>query len=282
MSIGEKVIMLESQEKEIRVIDQNRATNFILKYHYSKIMPRLNKYYLGVFENKELLGVITLGWGTQPLGTIKKLFPNHNLKSSDYLEIGKMCFLPSCNQSKSFGTQTISLLTKWVKENTNCLFLYTMADGIMGKCGYVYQASSMRYLGSFHTQVYLDEKTHEKMHPRSVKELLKDNAKQVGKDHLCWLTQDYCKKHDISLIVGLMFRYITPLNKKAKKILDSYPQYKNLKYPKDKDLKFKKRIDSNIYIYICQPQFNMDVQEHNYQHNKDTGYEQLDLFETGD
>ena len=71
-------------------------------------------------------------------------------------------------------------------------------------------------------------------------------------------------------------------NKKAKKILDSYPQYKNLKYPKDKDLKFKKRIDSNIYIYICQPQFNMDVQEHNYQHNKDTGYEQLDLFETGD
>ena len=140
--------MQELQEKEIRVIDQNRATNFILKYHYSKIMPRLNKYYLGVFENKELLGVITLGWGTQPLGTIRKLFPNHNLKSCDYLEIGKMCFLPSCNQSKSFGTQTISLLTKWVKENTNCLFLYTMADGIMGKCGYVYQASSMRYLGS--------------------------------------------------------------------------------------------------------------------------------------
>ena len=262
----------------IRDIDKTRATNFVLKYHYSKIMPKLTKHWLGVFENKELLGVITLGWGTQPLGTIRKLFPNHDLKSSDYYEIGKMCFLPSCNKSKSFGTQTISLLVKWVKQNTNCLFLYTMADGIMGKCGYVYQASSMVYLGSFETQVYYDEQTHEKMHPRSVKPLLKENAAMLGKDHICWLTQDYCKLKGISKIVGLMFRYIVPLNKKAKKILDSYPQYKNIPYPKDKDLIFKKRIDNNIYIYIPQPEFDMSVHNHNYQKNEISNYEQLDLF----
>lgn len=238
----------------IKEIEKDKAIDFVYKYHYSQIMPKLTKYWLGVYEEKELLGVITLGWGTQPLGTIKKLFPNHDLKSSDYLEIGKMCFLPKCNSNKSFGTQAISLLTKWVKQNTNCLFLYTMADGIMGKCGYVYQASSMVYLGSFETQVYYDENTHEKMHPRSVKTLLEENAKMVGKDHLCWLTQDYCKIKGISKIVGLMFRYITPLNKQAKRILESYPKYKNLPYPKDKDLIFKKRIESNIYIYIYQSQ----------------------------
>ena len=234
----------------IKEIDEHLAINFILEYHYSKILPKLTKYWLGIMEDKELLGVITLGWGTQPLGTIRKLFPNHHLKSSDYLEIGKMCFSPKCNSNKSFGTQSISLLVKWVKQNTKCMFLYTMADGIMGKCGYVYQASSMVYLGSFPTQVYFDEITHEKMHPRSVKQLLQDNAKQVGKDHLCWLTQEYCKEHNISLLVGLMFRYILPLNKAAKKVLKSYPQYKNLPYPKDKDLIFKKRIDNNIYIYM--------------------------------
>ena len=264
---------------EIVEINKDRATNFVLKYHYSKIMPRLTKYWLGVFDEKKLLGVITLGWGTQPLGTIRKLFPNHNLKSSDYLEIGKMCFSPNCNNDKSFGTKSISLLVKWVKKNTDCLFLYTMADGIMGKCGYVYQASSMIYLGSFETQVYYDEKTHEKMHPRSVKPLLQENAKMLGKDHICWLTQDYCKLKGISKIVGLMFRYIVPLNKKAKKILESYTKYKNIPYPKDKDLIFKKRIESNIYIYICQPDFNMNIHNYNYQKNQIKDYEQMSLFE---
>lgn len=265
---------------EIKVIEENRAKNFILKYHYSKILPKLTKYYLGIFNNKQLMGVITLGWGTQPLGTIRKIFYKDNLKTNDYLEIGKMCFSPNCNNNKQFGTQTMSLLTKWVKNNTQTLFLYTMADGIMGKCGYVYQASSMVYLGAFETQVYYDEVTQEKMHPRSIKPLLQENAKKVGKDHLCWLTQDFCEEKNISKIVGLMFRYITPLNKKAKKILNQYDEYKNLPYPKNKDLVFKKRIDKNTYVSIPQPIFNMNIQNYNHQHNKLTEYEQIDLFES--
>lgn len=264
----------------IKIIDETRAKNFILKYHYSKVMPRLTKYYLGLFDNKELLGVFTLGWGTQPLGTIRKLFYKDNLNTTDYLEIGRMCFLPSCNNNKHFGTQAMSLLTRWIKLNTKALFLYTMADGIMGKCGYVYQASSMVYLGNFETQVYYDENTHEKMHPKSIKVLLQENAKKLGKDHICWLTQDFCKEKNISKIVGLMFRYITPLNKTAKRILSQYDEYKKLPYPKDKDLMFKKRIDNNIYVYISQPVFNMNIQNHNYQHNNISKHEQLDLFES--
>lgn len=234
---------------KIKEIDKNRAIHFIRQYHYSKIIPKITKYYLGYFEENELLGVMTLGYGTQPLGTIRKLFYKHELKPTDYLEIGKMCFLPKCNDNKSFGTQVISQTIKWLKRHTNRLFLYTMADGIMGKCGYVYQASSMTYLGSFETSVYLDETTGEKIHPRSARTLLEENAREKGKDHLCWLTQDFCDKHHIAKINGLMFRYITPLNKEAKKILNEYQEYKNLPYPKDKDLKFKKRV-GNIYIYI--------------------------------
>lgn len=82
---------------EIIEIDKHTAINFVHQYHYSKILPRLTKYYLGIYENDELQGVFTLGWGTQPLHTIKKIFYKHDMVSENYIEIGKMCFLPKCN-----------------------------------------------------------------------------------------------------------------------------------------------------------------------------------------
>ena len=145
----------------IKEIDKYFAIKFVQTYHYSQIMPRLTKYWLGLFNGDVLCGVVTLGWGTQPLQTIKKLFPGQDFITSDYLEIGKMCFLPQFNNS-NFGSMALSLLVKWCKKNTNIRFLYTLADGIMGKCGYVYQASNFRYIGSFKTSVYMDTKTGEK------------------------------------------------------------------------------------------------------------------------
>ena len=70
---------------------------------------------------------------------------------------------------EAFGSLVISALVKWLRENTDFLFLYTLADGIMGKCGYVYQASNFRYCGSFTTSVYRDSVTGEKIHPRSAR-----------------------------------------------------------------------------------------------------------------
>ena len=56
-------------------IDKVIAVDYIQARHYSKVMPRLTKHYLGVYNKEELAGVLTLGWGTQPLQTIRKLFP---------------------------------------------------------------------------------------------------------------------------------------------------------------------------------------------------------------
>ena len=50
----------------IQKIDPEVAVAFIRRYHYSKVLPRLNNYYLGVFEDGQLSGVVLLGWGTQP------------------------------------------------------------------------------------------------------------------------------------------------------------------------------------------------------------------------
>ena len=250
----------------IAEIEKQTAIEFVQRYHYSKIMPRLTKYYLGIYEESEhfLCGVVTLGWGTQPLQTIKKIFNKHDLVTADYLEIGKMCFLPKFNNS-NFGSRCMKELTKWLKHNTDCIFLYTLADGIMGKCGYVYQASNFRYIGRFKTSVYMDIHTGEKIHPRSAKELCKENAIFEGKEKIYWLTDGFCKYKGIDKINGLMFRYIIPLNRTGKKILKKYPEYKNLPYPKDEDLMFERRIANGKFEKISQPNFNMNVFEHNYQ-----------------
>ena len=228
-------------------------------------MPRLTKYYLGLFNGDVLCGVVTLGWGTQPLQTIKKLFPDQNFVTADYLEIGKMCFIPQLNNS-NFGSMVLAILIKWLKQNTDIRYLYTLADGIMGKCGYVYQAANFQYIGSFKTSVYMDTVTGEKIHPRSAKALCVENAQWAGKNKVFWLTDDFCKYKGIDKINGLMFRYIYPMDKQAKRILKrTFPPLKN---PKGGDLVFERRVKNGVFERIPQPDFNMRVFNHNFQKGK--------------
>lgn len=249
----------------VQKIPREQAVGFIRCYHYSKVMPRLNKRYLGFYADNRLAGVVALGWGTQPLQSIRKMFPRHRLQSSDYLEIGKMCFLPEMNGNQSFGSRVLSQLVKWLKRNTDCLFLYTLADGIMGKCGYVYQAGNFRYIGSFTTSVYRCTATGEKIHPRSARILLEENAAFDGVERRFWLTHGYCEYKGIEKINGLMFRYLYPLNKQAEKILNSYPEYRGLPNPKDTNLKFTMRTAPGVYTPIPPPVFNRDVCQFNMQ-----------------
>ena len=250
---------------EVCEIDKEQALAFIRQYHYSKVMPRLNRHYLGFSMEGRLSGVVVLGWGTQPLQTIRKILPRHRLLTTDYIEIGKMCFLPELNGTQCFGSLVISHLVKWLKANTRYLFLYTLADGIMGKCGYVYQAGNFRYAGSFTTSVYRDSVTGEKIHPRSARLLLEENAAYDGVEKRHWLTFRYCQYRGIEKINGRMFRYLYPLTREARKILQGYPEYAGLSYPKDRDLCFTLRTGPGQYRPIPQPQFNKEVCQFNVQ-----------------
>lgn len=249
----------------VRELDPEVAISFIRAYHYSKVLPRLNRHFLGFYKAGELSGVAALSWGTQPLQTIRKIFPRHSLLTADYLEIGKMCFLPEENGNGYFGSLALSALIGWLRVNTGCLFLYTLADGIEGKCGYVYQAANFRYLGSFTTSVYRDAATGEKIHPRSAGTLLAENAAfdRVQRRH--WLTHDFCAMKGIEKINGRMFRYIYPLTRQARELLDSYPEYAAIPYPKNKDLSFAVRTGHRQYEQILPPRFNRDVCNYNPQ-----------------
>lgn len=259
------IISRRKLDLRIEKIPKKAAINFIRTYHYSKVIPRLCRYFLGVYEEDILLGVIELGWGTQPLQTIRKIFPCNELFTENYLEIGKMCFLPEMNYNQYFGSRTLSLLIRWLRKNTGYLFLYTLADGIEGKCGYVYQASNFYYCGYFKTSVYRDKETGEKIHPRSARKLLEENAHYDGVKKRYWLTHYFCEYKGIEKINGLMFRYIYPLTKEADVILKYYKNYVRHSYPKDKNLLFERRIDNRKYEKIAQPKFNRNVDRYNSQ-----------------
>ena len=281
---------------KIKILPKDIATIFVQKYHYSPVMPSITKYYLGYYLDKKLVGVLTLGWGTRPRHTFNKMFPKVNILEKEhnkfvndindwYYEIGIMCLVPEFNNTKGAGSQMVSATIRWLKENTNCLFLYTMADGIMGKCGYVYQASNFYFGEKYWTSVYLME-NGEKLHPRSSNTLCKENAKFLvekhGKGYLekkysadrngdrypRYFTTDFMLERGITKIDGLMFRYIYPLSKKAKKIMKNESSLNwTREYPKDKDLEWKDITDKkNSKVIKDKPAFTYEYAKYNAKH----------------
>lgn len=246
---------------DIKEIDKNLAIDFIQERHYSKVLPRLTKHWLGCFYGGELVGVLTLGWGTQPLQTIKKLFPK--LVSEDYYEIGKMCM--DDKMPRNSESQMISSVVRWIKNNLpEKKFLYTWADGIVGKVGYVYQASNFMYGGFIWTDIYISP-SGEKIHPRSSKSLLKENAEFLGKEKLFWMTPDFMKVKGIKRIRGKQFRYIIPLTKTSKKILKKGSTVSwGIEYPKEKDLLWKEQVAKGKYDILKEkPKMDLSVVEVN-------------------
>ena len=129
---------------DIKEIPKEDALRMIQKYHYSRTLPKLNKHFIGFFLEGELCGVVTLGWGTRPLHTIQKLFPS--MTTADYLEIGRMAMTDEMPRNSE--SQMLSQLVKWLKvEYPELKILFTWADGMLGKVGYVYQASNFIYAG---------------------------------------------------------------------------------------------------------------------------------------
>jgi len=134
----------------------------------------------------------------------------------------------------------------------------------MGKCGYVYQASNFYFGEKYWTDVYLME-NGEKLHPRSTKSLCKENAEMIGKEKVFWLTPDFMKLKGISRIRGYMFRYIYPLNKRAKKLMKTGSTLEwNFDYPKDKDLAWQDITDGGKNaVDVPQPDFTFEDAKYN-------------------
>lgn len=160
---------------ELKEIDKQTALDMVKRYHYSNALPSINKHFIGFHLDGELVGVVTLGWGTRPLHTIRRLFPS--LETKDYYEIGRMCMTEEMPRNSE--SQMLSQLVKWVRQNCpQVKVLFTWADGMMGKPGYVYQASNFLYAGHIITDFYLKDGV--KIHPRQTRKIFSPNDARLS------------------------------------------------------------------------------------------------------
>jgi len=254
-------------DHKIIEIPRSQAVDFIQRFHYSPVMPRITKHYLGFYFDGEMKAILTLGWGTQPRQTINKMF--EGLTTKHYYEIGKMCIDDA--MPKNTGSQILSSTISWMKKNTDKLFLYTLADGIMGKCGYVYQATNFHFGEGYNTHTYLMG-NGERLHIRSANQLLIQNQALDNEDKpfgegikkRIRLSTEFMKDNNIRIIDGMMFRYIYPLNKEAKKLMKNGSTLNwNKDYPKYRDLVWMDTTDKKNKTKIDQPSFSFDEIKHN-------------------
>ena len=247
----------------IKEINKVVAGEYTSTRHYSALLPRLTKYYCGYFVNDDLKGVITFGWGTRPKHTIQKLFPM--LDTKDYYEIGKMCMDESMKRNSE--TQMMSAAVSWLKKKEPDLkYVFTWADGLVGKPGYVYQAFNFLYGGYIWTDTYVTEKG-EKVHPRTIQGKLPNtqNFKYGSRPNPKQL-----EELKLSRVKGKQFRYILPLNKKMRKFLKQSTVDWHLNYPKDKDLEWKiKKPGDKDYKHTTVMPFTLTKEIEYNQHNID-------------
>ena len=186
----------------VREIDRETALSMVQKYHYSNTLPKINKHLLGFYESDKLVGIVTLGWGTRPKHTIKRIFPS--LDTQDYYEIGRMCMTDE--MPKNSESQMLSALVKYIKRNYPWVkVLFTWADGMLGKPGYVYQAANFIYAGYSDGEMYMRDGV--KIHVRQMKSILlpegtKDSRITVRP------TKEQMLKYGISQYRGKQFRYL--------------------------------------------------------------------------
>lgn len=237
--------------KNIGYIDRKVALLFVKNYHYSKVFPRITHHFIGGFANT-LEAVLTLGWGVRPLHTIKIIFPT--LSQNDYWEIGKLCVSDAMprNTESNFIAQVISLIKKNHPEKK---ILFSWSDGVIGKPGYVYQSSNFFYGGYIWTEMYINEKTRLRVHPRSMQGLSTGERKDGNK----FKSRAYEITTDMGFqkYKGLQFRYAYPLcNKREwKAILDASPfKWVRGNYPKDADCKWQKQVAKNQWIECAKPE----------------------------
>lgn len=246
----------------IKEINKETALNMVQKYHYSRTLPKLNKHYIGFYLDNSLCGIVTLGWGTRPLHTIKKLFPS--LESKDYYEIGRMCMTEEMPRNSE--SQMLSQLIKYLKINyPEIKVLFTWADGMLGKVGYVYQASNFIYAGSVGGEMYLRDGI--KIHVRQTRQILSPHDKRLTvRPNL-----EQMRELNIRHYKGKQYRYFYFLcdKKERKRLLEECLVDIGQPRPKDDDLNWRVRnIVTGKWIDCEKPPYITDYVNENTEKEK--------------
>lgn len=243
---------------KVKEISKSMALEMVQKHHYSNTLPKLNKKFIGFYLDDVLVGVITLGWGTRPKHTIQRIFPS--LDTKDYYEIGRMCMTEEMPRNSE--SQMISHLIKWLKNNCpEIKVLFTWADGMLGKVGYVYQASNFIYAGYSQGEMYMKDGV--KIHVRQMKSVLLNNDEHDDRITVR-PTLDQMRRFNIDHYKGKQYRYLMFLcnNREKKRLLDECLIDLSLPNPKDDDLLWRVRNkDTGKWEETTKPPYVTDMNQ---------------------
>jgi|TARA_R100000482_G_C5122325_1_gene146518 hypothetical protein len=140
-----EIIGYGSDNFYVKEIERNLAYDIIIKNHYSKKGDSIahNKINLGVFINKELLGVLQYGYAMNPTSCASVV---KNTKINEYLELNRMWLDDKAKRNSE--SKAISYSIKYIKGKLKKIkWIQSFADERCGCLGIVYQASNFLYYG---------------------------------------------------------------------------------------------------------------------------------------
>ena len=148
----------------VEPVPRSLMAAFVAAHHYAVRVPPHCLLSLGCFVGSDLVGVASWGYGVRPRHTIQRLFPS--LTTSDYYELNRLCMLDS--EPRNGESHFLRLCREYIHHREpGRVVLFSWADGMRGKPGYVYQADNWLYGGFIRTEFYVTAE-NEVVHPRQV------------------------------------------------------------------------------------------------------------------
>lgn len=144
-----EVLGFGSESFYVKEIDRSLANDIIVKNHYSGKFYNATYIHLGVYINKELLGVLQYGYAMNPAsgGSVVK-----GTKNNQYLELNRMWLDDKAERNSE--TMALAYSFRYIRTKyPSVKWIQSFADERCGGLGIVYQAASFGYYGE-HSSVF--------------------------------------------------------------------------------------------------------------------------------
>lgn len=219
--------MYELMDLDVRIIDNNFASQMIKKYHYSGTCPNL-RFAFGSFIGSDCMNVIAY---SSPIGRMVAQEILEDGDSDNTLELIRMVSLDP--KPKNLESYCIHKTFEYIKQTMpNFKIVVSYADNTVGHHGYVYQASGFTYYGQSRPtkEWYVDKKRiHERNLNNTYGSSSYETLKSILGDRLEVKINEKTKSR---------YYYLIAQNKKEKKDLLKKIKVESLNYPKGENKKY--------------------------------------------
>jgi len=144
-----EIIGFGSDEFCVKELDRDKANDIIVKNHYSKKFYNATYIHLGVWINKELLGVLQFGYAMNPAscGSVVE-----GTELDQYLELNRMWLDDKAQRNSE--SMAISYSVRYIRSKfPKIKWIQSFADERCGGFGIVYQGANFEFYGE-HTATF--------------------------------------------------------------------------------------------------------------------------------